>query len=82
MEKQVEAGRTRSIGVSNFNIKQVERILANAKIPPVTNQVEFHAYLQQPELINYLKSNNVAVTAYSPLGTPGVQAFFEKNGIK
>jgi aldehyde reductase len=39
MEKLVEQGRTKSIGVSNFNSQQIERILAIANIKPVTNQV-------------------------------------------
>lgn len=69
MEKLVDSGKAKSIGVSNFSIEQVERILANARIPPATNQVELHAYLQQPELVSFLKSKNIVVTAYSPLGT-------------
>lgn len=39
MEKLVDQGLTKSIGVSNFNSQQVDRILANARIKPVTNQV-------------------------------------------
>ena len=39
MEKLVDQGLTKSIGVSNFNSEQLERVLANAKIKPVTNQV-------------------------------------------
>jgi diketogulonate reductase-like aldo/keto reductase len=39
MEKLVDQGLTKSIGVSNFNSEQLERILANARIKPVTNQV-------------------------------------------
>lgn len=81
MEKQVDDERTKSIGVSNFNIKQVEKILENSKIPPAINQVEFHVYLQQPELIEYLTSHNVAVTAYSPLGTAGTAQMLQMLGI-
>jgi len=39
MEKLVDQGLTKSIGVSNFNSEQLERVLANARIKPVTNQV-------------------------------------------
>lgn len=39
MEKLVESGRVRSIGLSNFNSEQTDRVLSFAKIRPVTNQV-------------------------------------------
>lgn len=71
MEACVEAGLTKSIGISNFNIKQVDYIVANAKIQPVTNQFEVHPYLLNKELIAHCRSKNIAVTAYSPLGSPG-----------
>jgi diketogulonate reductase-like aldo/keto reductase len=39
-----------------------------AKIPPAVNQIEAHPWLQQPELVDYLKQHNILVQAYSPLG--------------
>ncbi|KAL3286147.1 hypothetical protein HHI36_000659 [Cryptolaemus montrouzieri] len=82
MEKQVDAGLTKSIGVSNFNKTQLERIIKNARIKPSSLQIELHAYLQQNELVDFCKKDKIIVTAYSPLGSPGLAAFVEKFGQK
>jgi len=70
MEKLVEAGLAKSIGVSNFNSKQIDRLFANCTIKPVTNQVECHPYLNQNKLAAHNKKHGVVLTAYSPLGSP------------
>lgn len=70
MEKCVEAGLVKSIGISNFNSKQLERLLSVCKIKPVTNQVECHPYLNQNKLREHHKALGVVLTAYSPLGSP------------
>lgn len=68
MENLVKKGKIRSIGVSNFTKQKIETLLKTATIPPAVNQIEAHPYLQQPELLQWHKSQNIAVAAYSPLG--------------
>ena len=70
MEEVCKAGLAHSIGVSNFNIAQVERLLGVAEIAPVVNQVEVHPYLVNEELVRYCQGKGVEVTAYCPLGAP------------
>lgn len=65
-----KTGKVKSIGVSNFNIKQVERLIKETGVTPAVNQVECHPYLPQNELLAHHKQHNIAITAYSPLGTP------------
>jgi len=59
MEQQVLEGRTKAIGLSNFNIAQIEKILNIAKIPISNLQIELHAYFQQKELVNFLLLTNI-----------------------
>ncbi|CAG2120081.1 unnamed protein product, partial [Medioppia subpectinata] len=68
MELSVSDGIVKSIGLSNFNSQQILRILDSAIIKPVINQIESHPQLSQDKLINYCKSKDIHVTAYSPLG--------------
>lgn len=70
MENSVDAGLTKSIGVSNFNAKQIDRVVTNCRIKPVTNQVECHPYLTQVKLGEHCGDKGIILTAYSPLGSP------------
>lgn len=70
MEPLVKEGLVRSLGVSNFNSKQIARLLEHATIMPVVNQVECHPYLNQSRLKDFCESNGIVITAYSPLGSP------------
>jgi diketogulonate reductase-like aldo/keto reductase len=66
-EKIYAAGLVRSIGVSNYSVKQLEPLAAKADIPPVLNQVLFHPFSYKKELLDYCNSKNIALEAYSPL---------------
>ncbi|KAL0968219.1 hypothetical protein UPYG_G00263960 [Umbra pygmaea] len=70
MEALQASGKVKSIGVSNFSILQLERLLSVAKVPPAVNQVELHPYLVQTDLVEFCKYRNIALTAYSPFGSP------------
>ena len=68
MEKLVEAGLTRNIGVSNFNAQLLMDMLTYAKIKPSLLQIELHPYLRQEHLVRWVQSQGIAVTAYSSFG--------------
>lgn len=68
MEKLIKKGLVRSIGVSNFNSQQIDRLVKNCKIKPVCNQVECAPGVSQRKLIDFCKNLNVQITAYCPLG--------------
>ena len=67
MEKLVEKGLVKSIGVSNFNSEQIEDIIQKGTIKPVMNQVEIHPYFCQHKLVDFCRKRDIAMTAYSPL---------------
>jgi len=71
LEKAVDQGLTKSIGVSNFSQEQVQSILDICRIKPAVNQVECHPYNNQAKLLEFLTKNGIKMTAYSPFGNPG-----------
>ncbi|ETI22252.1 hypothetical protein G647_06325 [Cladophialophora carrionii CBS 160.54] len=68
MEALLKTGKTRAIGVSNFNIRRLKELLSVAEVVPAVNQVEAHPYLQQPDLLDFCKEKGILIEAYSPLG--------------
>jgi 2,5-diketo-D-gluconate reductase A len=69
MEAAKERGYARSIGVSNFSAEELEQLLSVASTAPVVNQVQFSPFEYRRALLAACHERNVAVEAYSPLGT-------------
>jgi len=68
MEKLVEDGRVKDIGVSNWSSQGLRDLLSYCKIQPAVLQVEVHPFLQCRRLVDLAKSEGIQVTAFSPLG--------------
>ena len=69
MEQARELGYTRSIGVSNFDVRELEEVMAAATAAPVVDQVRFSPFAYRRALLDAGKARGIAVEAYSPLGT-------------
>ncbi len=61
------SGKAKTIGVSNFQKKDLEAILKTAKIVPAINQIEYHPYLQHGDLVEFQRKHGIATSAYAPL---------------
>ncbi|MEE3849285.1 aldo/keto reductase [Gordonia sp. LSe1-13] len=68
LEDAYQAGKLRSIGVSNFEQRDLDNLLAEATVAPHVNQILVHAGNTPSELIAYCKEKNIVVEAYSPIG--------------
>lgn len=67
MEEIYASGQAKAIGVSNFMVDHLEDLLSDSKVVPAVNQVEFHPFLIQPELLRYCRDHGIQVEAWSPL---------------
>ncbi|MEB7998588.1 aldo/keto reductase [Staphylococcus saprophyticus] len=67
MEALYNDGKVKNIGVSNFDIEHLETLKAHTSIKPVIDQVEFHPYLIQQSLRDYLASESIQMESWSPL---------------
>ncbi|XP_064101166.1 aldo-keto reductase family 1 member A1-like [Macrobrachium nipponense] len=70
MEKLADSGKAKAIGISNFNSKQIERIMKVCRIKPANLQVELHAFHQQKKLRKICSKYGIPVCAYAPIGAP------------
>jgi diketogulonate reductase-like aldo/keto reductase len=68
MERARELGYARSIGVSNFDVGELEQLLATTTVAPVVDQVQFSPYEYRRALLDACRDTGVALEAYSPLG--------------
>ncbi|MBB4802616.1 2,5-diketo-D-gluconate reductase A [Flavobacterium nitrogenifigens] len=66
MEELYKAGKIKAIGISNFDPAQLADLLSYAKVKPVINQIETHAYFQQTNDYNVLKKDNIQMQAWAP----------------
>jgi diketogulonate reductase-like aldo/keto reductase len=69
MEGAQARGYARSIGVSNFSVSELDELLAIAEVRPVVNQVLFNPFAYRRRLLEACDERNIAIEAYSPLGT-------------
>ncbi len=86
LEDLLEDEQVRAIGVSNFTVRHLERLLERANVVPAINQVEFHPFLYQRELLEFCRSQEIQLEAYSPLtkgmrfDEPKLRAIAEAHG--
>ncbi|MEE9119081.1 MAG: aldo/keto reductase [Calditrichia bacterium] len=69
MEACTKDGLSKHIGVSNFSIKKISKLLDDCEIKPEVNQIELHPFHQQPAMLEFCNKENIVLTAYSPLGS-------------
>lgn len=69
MELLVARGLTKTIGISNFNLQQIEYLWESAKIKPACLQIKIQIYSQQRKILEWCKKRNIIVTGYSSLKT-------------
>lgn len=68
MEKLVDTGLVKNIGVANYNCTLIREVLKYARIPPAVNQIELHPYLHHQPLVNMCQKNGIQLTAFQSLG--------------
>lgn len=75
MEECVREGKIRAIGVSNFGIKELEKLIKNAEVAPAVNQIELHPFYQRKELVTYLKNHGILAEAWAPFAEGKLDIF-------
>ncbi len=80
LEKIQESGRARSIGVSNFLVPHLDRLLHETSVVPAVNQIELHPAHQQPEVTAFAREHGIHIEAWGPLGQ-GKYPLFDEDVI-
>ena len=87
LEEAYSEGKLKAIGVSNFQISDLESLMETAEIKPMVNQVLCHISNTPLELIDFCQKNDIAIEAYSPiahgeiLSQPEIKAIADKYGV-
>lgn len=63
--------KARSVGVSNYSLPRLRKLLENVDVVPVVNQIEYHPQLPQDDLVQFAKKHGIVIEAFSPVGGPG-----------
>lgn len=66
-----EKKRIRSIGVSNFTRRHLDRLVGDSGVAPAVNQIEYHPYFKQPEIARANAERDIVTQAWAPLGRGG-----------
>lgn len=69
LEEAYEEGTIKAIGVSNFEIQDLENLFETAKVKPMINQIKYHIGSRDEALVQFCQENDMIVEAYSPIGT-------------
>ena len=87
LEDAYKAGKLKAIGVSNFQVEDIESLMEKAEIKPMVNQILLHISNTPIELVEYCQKNGIAVEAYSPiahgviLNQPEIKAMADRYGV-
>uniref|UniRef100_A0A1Y1M7R5 NADP-dependent oxidoreductase domain-containing protein n=1 Tax=Photinus pyralis TaxID=7054 RepID=A0A1Y1M7R5_PHOPY len=83
MQKLLDTGKVKNIGVSNFQIRHLEKLLSDpsCKVVPAVNQLELHPYNPSPKLVEFCKSKGIHCTAYSCLGGNSTSPINNQTGL-
>lgn len=87
MQEIYKSGRVKAIGVSNFNVHDLQNVMQDAEIAPMVDQIQYYVGFTEPKIVDFAKKNNILVEAYSPLATGGllnnedVAAMAKKYGV-
>lgn len=87
MEEILASGKVKSIGVSNFNVHDLESLLSTAKVKPAVDQIQYYVGYTEPKISKFAADNDILIEAYSPLATgrmlsnPTVTRMADKYGV-